>query len=670
MRTNPFYDLYLADSMPGSDYVRLFSPILIDHVQPIFRPGNVVITGMQGAGKSMLLTLLRLETRLIYHKERVDFPIDKASRKFISCSVNLAHSGATDFGYRSWVEAEPIEVELLFGDFVNSLLFLNLLLNLRSYASDIAVKICQEVGFRANLGALDDVAKASAREEIWHGWYRGVETFGDLLDLAKKRVSSYRDYLHRRRPALDFGLAATKTPFGDPLSAFVKLIKDKGICDADSQFFIDIDQYEELGNIRCPTFRNSDVTVDYRSVINRGLSKRDPLVSYRIGTRPHSWRNHSNKIIGSIGRLEEERDYKYVDLDVMLKRDESRRTYIFPDFAQDVFQRRLAVAGIPSPQINAMDYFYGKELTAVEKATHYNPNRRAKGLKIDRENWSPEVQDRIEDLGKKNILTARLGEAWLRQKGEWEDVSLRNGELPWMRKDAEWWRKERLNAALLQLASSNQQRPLYSGTQEIIDLSSGNILTFVSINQHIWDQFIRYQGQGGVIRGVSPEIGIDLQSIGIINASQHWLNKIGEETGSSAERSRFIQEVARVLRQDFMADRSLTYPGAGNGFSLKVEELEQFPEIKGFLAELSDYGNLLMLPHTTKDSRGDRRIKWYISSIICPILRIPYRRVKEPRYSSIKEVYSWIESININLTRQTGRRRASQLDKPIQMSLL
>jgi hypothetical protein len=79
--------------------------------------------------------------------------------------------------------------------------------------------------------------------------------------------------------------------------------------------FVDIDQYEELGNIS--TGPRSGI--DYRSVVNRALARRDPRISYRIGSRRHSWRSHS-KIMGSEGKLEEERDYKFVDLDLLLNR--------------------------------------------------------------------------------------------------------------------------------------------------------------------------------------------------------------------------------------------------------------------------------------------------------------------------------------------------------------
>jgi hypothetical protein len=670
MRANPFYELYLADSMAGSDFVRLFSPMLIPHVQPVFMPGNVVITGMQGAGKSMLLTLLRLETRNKYELENVEFPVPDNLRNFISCSVNLAHSNAIDFGYRSWKNIEKIEVEMLFGDFVNSLLLYDLLNTIDAYADHVPNKMRREVGFSGTRDQLNQLVEELVNDGFWYGWFSGARTFSELRKKIEHRIFSYRGFLNRRTTVLVIDVTQSKTAFGEPLGEFVKALKDYGIVAQDTNFFVDIDQYEELGNIKRPDFIDGEEAVDYRAVINRGLSRRDPRISYRIGTRPHSWHKHSANILGSTGRLEEERDYKYVDLDILLKRSENRRTYIFPSFAEDVFQRRLRVTGEYGSSPEGMDRVYGRPLSPVEKARLYDPKQRHKGIKFEARGWRPETIERIKELASKNLLSARLGEAWIRQRKDTDNLDVRDSELPWERHDSEWWRKERVQVALLQLASSNQQRPLYSGKDEVVDISNGNILTFISVNQHIWDQYIRYESQLSAPHKGLPEIGIDLQSIGIMKASEHWFKKLTEETGNSAERVKFVREVARILRQEFMADRALSYPGAANGFSLKIEELDQFPSIKFFLEDISDYGNFTMLEHTTKEKRRHARMKWYISPILCPYLRLPYGRVKEPKYVSIKDVFSWLEDCQVELASQPTRRRASGLQEPIQASLL
>jgi ABC-type lipoprotein export system ATPase subunit len=58
-RTNPFNELYVTETVSSSAFVRIFSPFILKNASALFLPGNVVIKGMQGCGKSMLLSLLK-----------------------------------------------------------------------------------------------------------------------------------------------------------------------------------------------------------------------------------------------------------------------------------------------------------------------------------------------------------------------------------------------------------------------------------------------------------------------------------------------------------------------------------------------------------------------------------------------------------------------------------
>ncbi|MBB5051970.1 hypothetical protein HNQ36_001944 [Afipia massiliensis] len=603
----------------------------------------------------MLLTLLRTETRLKYEQTQTEFPVPKDRRRFISCAVNLAHSNSTDFGYRDWHDDDPMEVEMLFGDFVNALLASDLLRSIQLYVEQGSKQLLEEVGvLQPTSHALDEFAQVVANRGIWNGGLSGARTWNELQQRLQARVREYRSFLHRRTRAIPTNILETKTSIGEPVGELADLLREQHVLAPETNVFVDIDQYEELGNIR--TGPRVSRPVDYRSVINRAIARRDPRVSYRIGSRRHSWRSH-NRIFGSEGRLEEERDYKFVDLDILLKRGENRKTYIFPAFADDVFQRRMKVSGIASDgETIEVERIYGKSETPDQKGKLYNKS-------VERSypsDWRESTKKRLATLAANHPLSARLGEAWIRQKGDRDDLEVRDSNLPWEKQF--YWRKERIDLALLQLASANQQRPIYSGAEEIFDLSNGNILVFISINQHIWDQYLRFAANRSDVDHGIPKIGRDLQSVGIFKASEHWYMKIAEETGKSAERLRFISEVARVLRERVMSDRKMTYPGA-SGFSLKESELDAFPKVRAFLEELSDYSNLIMLPHTTKDKDRAFRFKWYFSPILCPYLRLPYKRIKEPYYATIKELAFWLESAGVSSV-------FSQPNKPTQQSLL
>src|SRR5215211_2766603 len=117
---NPFDELYVSETIPPSDFVRLFSPFLVQHALSLFQPGNVVLKGVQGSGKTMLLSLFEPAIRLAYMDAGMPFPVPEVHRRFISGGINLRHSGAISFGQRP-VHSDPeINARLAplhFGDF-------------------------------------------------------------------------------------------------------------------------------------------------------------------------------------------------------------------------------------------------------------------------------------------------------------------------------------------------------------------------------------------------------------------------------------------------------------------------------------------------------------------------------------------------------------------------
>src|ERR1700674_5705269 len=111
MRSNPFFELYVGDRISSEEFVTVFSPFLISHAEALFIPGNVVVTGIQGSGKSMLLSLLKPGVRLQYENCGQDFPVPTRLRRFIGAGINLTHSNAIDFGSRKFSN-DPTEVAL------------------------------------------------------------------------------------------------------------------------------------------------------------------------------------------------------------------------------------------------------------------------------------------------------------------------------------------------------------------------------------------------------------------------------------------------------------------------------------------------------------------------------------------------------------------------------
>ena len=646
-RMNPFFELYVGDTLSSREFVDIFSPFLVPHAEALFLPGNIVVKGVQGSGKSMLLSLLKPEVRMEYEAASASFPIPTELSNFIGAGINLAHSNGIDFGYRS-ISDDPNETALFFADFVNSVVMLDLLKSLRRLAP---------TGVRTEqpyVNIEDDrqgrCVDALVAEEVFQGTLDGCRLFADIEGRLRTRLNAYRRFLHLNDKTLDSRIQESKTDIGTPLSEAVGILKETGVIDSAVSVLIHIDQYEELANISHEEVNSPD----YRRVINRALARRDPSISYRIGTRGHAWRNHGF-IFGAEAKLEEDRDYKFVDLDLILRRHENRKTWIFPRFVEDVFARRLMhvrLAHANATGRELLGQLFGPSMSPSDKAVKYGGGNRGRSVKADR-NWPDEFKDGLRILAEDDPLSARLLEAWALQQLDRSrhgrrtvgPADLNMGMLEEMRRK-QWWIKERIDLALVQIAGRCQQRPIWSGYPEIIDLSGGNILTFLSICQNIWA--VQDQLGAKIRQGQLGRIETEIQAVGIFKASEYWLNKISQETGRSGDRSRMAREIGNVLARRLYSDRQMSYPGH-NGFSLADDELDRFPHVKELLEEMSDYGTVVSWPHTTKEKDRRSRHKFYLNPVLCPGFKLHYKRLKEPAYIHPTEVERWMQEAGLPL---------------------
>ena len=664
-RINPFFELYVNDRMSSREFVDMFSPFLVRHAEALFIPGNVVVKGVQGSGKSMLLSLLKPEVRLEYAQAGADFPVPAPLRSFIGAGINLAHQNAIDFGYRQ-ISDDPRETALFFADFVNYTILVDLLATFRKFAE--SPRTATELGISLDAGRERAIVSALASNDVFEGVLSGCSTIDGLEERMQQRLNGYRRFLHHNAE-LDPQVRRTKTDIGTPISEVVKTLKRTGALPEHVAVFVHIDQYEELANLST-TETNSP---DYRRVINRALARRDPHISYRIGTRGHAWRDHGY-IQGVEAKLEEERDYKFVDLDSMLRRNEDRKTWIFPGFVADVFARRLGHVGLAPKGADGKRLLattLGSGLRSAEKAKRYGGRSPARSVKTDKE-WPEPFKSGLGELAVTDPLSARLLEAWVLQrldrvpKGRRQAAveALDMSEYEAMRLK-EWWHKERVDLALIQIAARCQERPIWCGHEEVMALSGGSILTFLSLCQFIWDAHNQF-GTASAAAGGGAPVDPGIQAVAVFKASQYWLRKIGTETGRSGDRLRLVREIGTVLARELYSDRNMSYPGR-NGFTLADEELERYPHVKSLLDEMSDYGSLVAWPHTTKEKDRRARTKFYLNPVLCPQFKIHFKRLKEPLYVDPGTVESWMSAAGLPVPashRQTAQR-ATQTALPL-----
>src|ERR1051325_4046261 len=223
---NPFQELYLSDSVSEEAFVELFSPIpLTSAINPLFQEGNVVLTGTQGCGKSMILRLFFPETRIAYATLGVKFPIEDETARFVSAGVNLVKSSICDVGQVTLGLGDEHDINRLpyfFGDFFNYWVIQDLFANLRKIEArpDVFGKIVH-----AEQGK--EFAECVAKQDCWFGLFEGCSSLEDFERRIATRIEKYRQWvlMNQEDTRVPHDLATTKTAIGEPIARTVECLK-------------------------------------------------------------------------------------------------------------------------------------------------------------------------------------------------------------------------------------------------------------------------------------------------------------------------------------------------------------------------------------------------------------------------------------------------------------
>jgi hypothetical protein len=637
---NPFAESSAAEYIHSDEFVHIFSPAIINSAQELFLPGNVVLKGTPGSGKSMLLTLLKPETQAAYAQSDQDFPIPIEVSKFIGAGINLVRAGAQDIGARlsrNPTAEDKQELATLFGDFVNYYVAQDLLKTVATVISRNDQKLFGLTGVNSKAAtSLDTVAAEIASSQCWGKSLDVPKGFSELVKFMERRLQKYRSYFQFSIDKLPEDISRNITSIGEPIAIVAQCLRNANVIDDDTNVFVRIDQLEELYYLE----KKFDLGTIFRQVINKALSSRDKRVFYRIGVRGFAWDEQLN-VYGSSARLEQDRDFSVVDLDTIFKRSENPETWIFPHLAADVFRRRLVAARFDCDSYDAVEtirFVLGKGNSPERRALAYSGKSPEKTLDFEKK-WPSEWRSYIEDLVRKSPLDAKFAEAWARQRGK-GDVVMMNFDLsnpPWRDKKKKYWVKERNEQALMQIASKSKSRLIWAGADDIIGLSGGNTLCFITICKHIWQAWLRSPESRAHPNGKLPIIDFSIQATGVYDSSRNWFESIIARGHNGDTRRRLVQMLGIWFNKSMNSDKAMSNPGH-NGISLTIDDLESDTEIRRILSFSVDFGDLFEGPHTTKLADKKPRKKWYLSPILCPYFRIPHIRTKEPMYLSISEL--------------------------------
>lgn len=683
---NPFQQLYFSDDTQTEDnFVELFSDeVLQTAIHPVFQGGNVVLSGTQGCGKTMILNLLRPEIRIAYWEagKAEEFPVPEELRNFISAGINLTRSRITDLVQISMGrgdEADARELPFYFADFFNYWV-----------VEDLIETICK-AGKRpevfdsiVDMSRLPLFVEELVKQDCWFGALDGVQTIQELKQRLTQRSIFYRLWVNgnlAENEPLE-AIRRSKTNIGEPIARTAECLRSSGMIAADIPVLIRVDQIEEMH--RAFTERQRILLLSFRKMLNRVFAARDARVHYRAGTRRYGWSNPEFLgIAGSEARLENRRDYHLIEMDEELfVRGEVSNT-IFERFATDAFQKRVAYyfgseAGALKPKL--AHSVFGKRPTIEERLEQLSPKTddqidKALALDVagDTGEWSDEWRSFLRKLfrsGNAGMLDAVLAAAWGRQTGgarfkhEHREKAPPE-DAPWNHR--KWWRKERLDQAVLQLTTRCQQRFLWWGFDDICSLSGGNITVFLHICHRVWDGFLKNESslplnkRTDVLKGRT--INRHIQASGILFASNEWFKKLPEEPGGNS-RQNFAEKLGIFLNESMMSDLRMAYPG-GNGISVSLMQFESTDEhttlLRNFIREAVGYAVLFEKEHSSKSKKGGRRIKFYLNPILCPRFQIPESRTKEPYYWTMDELFGLIKRAQVTLSR-AQRSRTSQME--------
>ena len=513
------------------------------------------------------------------------------------------------------------------------------------------------------------------KQDCWFGTLEGVNTIEELEQRIGNRIMFYRNWVNGNLADLQppNSVRSSKTNIGEPIARTADSLRDSEVIKADVPVLIRVDQIEELH--RAFTNRQRQLLLTFRKMINRVFAARDARVHYRAGTRRYGWRSNHDflSIWGSEARLEERRDYLLIDMDAELFSQGEIKNSIFEQFATDAFQKRIKYylrdEEVSNIKPNLAKSIFGKHPLPEQRLAQLNQNPddtqidRALGLdlSIDGGVWTDEWRACLRKIyrsGNAGMLNAALAAAWGRQTGGGHSKAQHRElpppkEAPW--KTRKWWRKERLDKAVLQLVTRCQQRFMWWGFNDIRSLSGGNITVFLHICHRVWDGFLKSQSSIPLEKRIDllneGEISPNIQSAGILFASNDWFNKLPEEPGGNS-RQNFVQALGARLNKDMMEDLPMSYPG-GNGVSILLTDYKSdapdFTQLRNFISEAVGYGVLFETEHASKSKTDGKRIKFYLHPILCPRFQLPEARTKEPYYWNIQQFINLIDNSNVTM---------------------
>ncbi|MBI4256652.1 hypothetical protein HY626_01180 [Candidatus Uhrbacteria bacterium] len=670
---NPFHDPLVSELIEDPAlYRQMFSErILVGETLGVFQPANVVLVGPQGCGKSMILNLIRYSVVAEWISKFGEPPAPlKHVTPFFGISINLVRASFHAFGRRSVSrvikggESDESLDATCAADFLNHYLFREFLHGMELLLGNGGSRLRKWLGIRHSLPR-ETVIGEMGLWESWFGYYRDCRSLESLLGKCEKRLSTWRSFLNGAIDEIPKEIWETKSTLGEPLHSMGNFLRSLGHRRTPVPLFVVIDQYEVLPEL------NLTYGTTLQRIVNTLIKSRDPVVFYKIGARTHDWGTEL-RIWGAESRIEVQRDYVFINLGDLLMRGEDGGGWLFPHFARDVAHKRVLVEGYTNVTKERIERIFGKWNAERESSMYFKKKER---WFVVLRNVPETVKRRIGSLCGRDSspLELRLAGAWAIQRlGRGMPMEKVLEELrarPWRN----WsWKKERVSIALLQIASLSNQRKRYYGWTPLLYLSGSNISAFLLLCGEIWDVATKMDIHPLGDEELKPII----QTEGILLASEKWRERDRNENIGGRKRYEVLGRLGPAIHDALIGDLGISNPGH-SGFSLREADLwtgeeqdEKKKKLTQFLQNAVNWAIFEERPHTSKLREGASRRKWYLHPLLSPIFAIPYVRAKEPLYTNVDDVYTWIfsgETIRFGKTQRSLNENGHQTSRQLSL---
>lgn len=637
---NPFRELMVTELIDNpSLYRRMFSEqILIGETLTVFRPINSVLVGPQGSGKSMILNLLRYRVLTEYvNADEVHRGLDFVT-PFVGISINLQRAYFQAFGRRSAATPPGSNADVdasCAADYLNHFLFAEFLRAMKFLLSSSGDQLTRWMKLSRSRAREESLCESMASWRCWYDFYKKTTTLDGLLAKCEARIDSWRQFLNAAVDSVPEEIWRTKTMIGEPLHHMGNLLQEMPQKGEKVPLYVVIDQYEVLPELN-PTHGTT-----LQRVVNTLIKARDPVVFFKIGARTHDW-GRELRVWGAESKIELQRDYVLIDLSDALMRNENTSRSTFAELAADVAVKRLHEEGGYSIGKRDVSALFGAETPEQEAWSYFSKNGENKIVV-----YGTTPKEFYEDLvhycgAQASPLELRLASAWVLQRlGRGDSTSRIRRDMrsqPWHRPS---WRKERILAALFQIASMARSKKHYCGWTTIVDLAGANIAAFLLLASEVWDMATKFGHVPVGADGKPERIPREIQGDGIRIASNKWAQRDRLETTGGSRRYGVLSRLGPAIHDAVVEDQALSNPGH-TGFSLREIDIDKNPAVCEFLRNGVSWAILEERPHTSKNAGDSTRRKFYLHPLLSPAFDVPHKRVKEPLYISLRQAVEWL----------------------------